>query len=211
MTGQVAKHFTHMDDAYRDVLAPELWNSSNYGWAIVQQFTLLGLDVATQNYTYTIDGLRVMGQNLHGIMRAPRAEGTEALVLSAPWRCHNGSPNRYGIQLMLNMAKYFKSKPYWSMDIVFVVTGDGKVGMNSWLNAYHGFDYNPYDGKIIASASKLRITIKVCGILSYPVTQAPYAPPSIWSSRAKVLTPGLVSFHMGSMAGFQMPTLLLLS
>ena len=56
-----------------------------------QQMRNLGLDVYKQNFSYTFpagiaQNQLFHGENVYGILRAPRASGTESLVLSAPYR-----------------------------------------------------------------------------------------------------------------------------
>lgn len=50
----------------------------------------------------------VKGTNVYGILRAPRAPRTEALVLSAP--CSPGDDNNQAVGLLLGLAHYFRSK-----------------------------------------------------------------------------------------------------
>lgn len=50
----------------------------------------------------------VKGTNVYGILRAPRAPRTEALVLSAP--CTAGDHNNQAVGLLLGMAQYFRSE-----------------------------------------------------------------------------------------------------
>ena len=50
----------------------------------------------------------VKGTNVYGILRAPRASRTEALVLSAP--CTPGDNNNQAVGLLLGLAQYFRSK-----------------------------------------------------------------------------------------------------
>lgn len=50
----------------------------------------------------------VKGTNVYGILRAPRAPRTEALVLSAP--CSPGDENNQAVGLLLGLAHYFRSE-----------------------------------------------------------------------------------------------------
>lgn len=50
----------------------------------------------------------VKGTNVYGILRAPRAPRTEALVLSAP--CTPGDNNNQAVGLLLGLAQYFRSE-----------------------------------------------------------------------------------------------------
>lgn len=50
----------------------------------------------------------VHGTNVYGILRAPRAASTEALVLSVP--CSPGTQNNQAVGLMLALAAYFRGE-----------------------------------------------------------------------------------------------------
>lgn len=50
----------------------------------------------------------VKGTNVYGILRAPRAPRTEALVLSAP--CSPGDENNQAVGLLLGLAQYFRGE-----------------------------------------------------------------------------------------------------
>ncbi|NXV39424.1 GPAA1 protein, partial [Rissa tridactyla] len=76
----------------------------------------LGLEVHRQPFSRTLpfpDELRerymVKGTNVYGILRAPRAASTEALVLSVP--CSEGPHNNQAVGLMLALASYFRGEP----------------------------------------------------------------------------------------------------
>lgn len=60
----------------------------------------------------------VKGTNVYGILRAPRAPRTEALVLSAS--CSPGDENNQAVGLLLGLAQYFRSK-YISFNIVTLI------------------------------------------------------------------------------------------
>ena len=67
------------------------------------------LKVATQDYEYhSADGVH-KGQNVYGIIQAPRGDATEAIVLVAAWRTIDGELNLNGVSLALTLARYFKS------------------------------------------------------------------------------------------------------
>lgn len=54
------------------------------------------------------------GKNIYGILRAPRTAGTEAVVLSAPFRSEPSDENTLaGIALMIGLAKAFREHTYW--------------------------------------------------------------------------------------------------
>ncbi|NWU46260.1 GPAA1 protein, partial [Dromas ardeola] len=102
----------------------------------------LGLEVHRQPFSRTLpfpDELRerymVKGTNVYGILRAPRAASTEALVLSVP--CSEGPHNNQAVGLMLALASYFRGQIYWAKDIIFLVNEHDLLGMEAWLEAYH--------------------------------------------------------------------------
>ena len=68
----------------------------------------LGIKVGRQNYTYHAAGEEHSGENVYGILQAPRGDATEAIVLVAPWESIDKLPNRNGVALALTMARYFK-------------------------------------------------------------------------------------------------------
>ncbi|NWU70604.1 GPAA1 protein, partial [Pterocles burchelli] len=77
----------------------------------------------------------VRGTNVYGILRAPRAASTEALVLTAP--CTEGPRNNQAVGLLLALAAYFRGQIYWAKDIIFLVNEHDLLGMEAWLEAYH--------------------------------------------------------------------------
>ena len=74
----------------------------------------IGLQSYTQSFTvcppFTDCAENISGTNVYGILRAPRAASTEALVLSVPYDSHMpvGSNNALGIPLMLSIAQHFR-------------------------------------------------------------------------------------------------------
>jgi len=112
---------------------------------LVAQFKQLGLEVYQQQFslTYPLANNSFTGTNVYAILRAPKASSTEALVLSAPHRPPN-SPHQStdaGIAVLLSAAKFFRSQIYWAKDIIFLVTEHEFLGMQAWLEGYHGVSY----------------------------------------------------------------------
>ncbi|XP_064640517.1 glycosylphosphatidylinositol anchor attachment 1 protein-like [Lineus longissimus] len=108
------------------------------------KFREIGLDTYTQTYhfkfPYGIYGAQMTeGYNVYGILRAPKAASTEAVVLSAPYRRPESAlpPNFAGVALMYALAKYFRRHTYWAKDIIFLVTDHEQIGMQAWLDGYH--------------------------------------------------------------------------
>lgn len=98
---------------------------------------------------------------MYGILRAPRSASLEALVLSVPYRPPSSVyPSTLpGLALMFSLAKFFRSnyylfskliigsfnlhvifigQKYWAKDIIFLVTEHEQLGVQAWLDAYHG-------------------------------------------------------------------------
>lgn len=69
----------------------------------------VGVKVGRQNYTYHFAGNEHSGENIYGILQAPRGDATEAIVLVAAWKTVNDEINRNGVTLALTLARYFKS------------------------------------------------------------------------------------------------------
>ncbi|KAM6288814.1 glycosylphosphatidylinositol anchor attachment 1 protein [Aegotheles albertisi] len=102
----------------------------------------LGLEVHRQPFACTLpfpdearERYMVKGTNVYGILRAPRAASTEALVLSVP--CSEGPHNNQAVGLMLALAAHFRGQIYWAKDIIFLVNEHDLLGMEAWLEAYH--------------------------------------------------------------------------
>ncbi|XP_072216799.1 glycosylphosphatidylinositol anchor attachment 1 protein, partial [Excalfactoria chinensis] len=102
----------------------------------------LGLEVHTQRFARKLpfpdesrERYAVRGTNVYGILRAPRAARTEALVLSAP--CSPPPHNSQAVGLLLAMAAYFREQIYWAKDLIFLVTEHDLLGMEAWLEGYH--------------------------------------------------------------------------
>lgn len=69
-----------------------------------------GLKVARQKYRYDYARKTINGTNVYAILRGPRADATEAVVLVAAWRNIDGVLNQSGVALILTLARYFKSE-----------------------------------------------------------------------------------------------------
>ncbi|KAK2546172.1 Gpaa1 [Columba livia] len=112
------------------------------GW-LQQTMWQVGLEVHTQPFSRTLpfpdearERYMVSGTNVYGILRAPRGASTEALVLSAP--CSEGPHNHQALGLLLALAAHFRGQIYWAKDIIFLVNEHDLLGMEAWLEAYHG-------------------------------------------------------------------------
>ncbi|XP_068203128.1 glycosylphosphatidylinositol anchor attachment 1 protein [Palaemon carinicauda] len=143
-----------------------------YAW-LVGQFTQLGLDTFTHNFTlnYPLGGGKVFkGKNVYGILRASRGSSTEAVVVSAPYRPPSSllQGTAPSIALMLAMAHFFSEQVYWAKDLIFLVTEHEHLGAQAWLQAYHRtesgagiLDYGDLDGR--AGAIQAAINLEIYG------------------------------------------------
>eukprot|EP00088_Acartia_fossae_P023362 TRINITY_DN2439_c0_g1_i6.p1 TRINITY_DN2439_c0_g1~~TRINITY_DN2439_c0_g1_i6.p1 ORF type:complete len:660 (-),score=121.18 TRINITY_DN2439_c0_g1_i6:861-2840(-) len=132
------------------------------------QFKQLGLDVYRQEFElqYPLANNTFTGSNVYAILRAPKASSTEALVLCAPHRPPN-SPHQStdaGIAIILAAAKYFRNQIYWAKDIIFLITEHEFLGIQAWLEAYHGVRYgdgsiNP--GNLVGRAGSIQAAINL--------------------------------------------------
>ncbi|KAI9852534.1 MAG: Glycosyl phosphatidyl inositol protein transamidase complex subunit [Thelocarpon superellum] len=106
-------------------------------------FQSAGLKVARQKYEYPASGQTLAGENVYSILRAPRGDATEAIVLVAAWRNIDGKLNQSGVALVLTLARYFKRWSLWSKDIIFLIAGDSRAGSQAWVDAYHDAHSSP--------------------------------------------------------------------
>lgn len=146
MPGLVNREFSYEPDNYIKTLRDETNKISRIptSW-LVEQFNQFGLEVYQQNFSARYPfGQFASGTNVYAIIRAPRAQPLESIVLAAPFRLHESSQgsNYPGIALLLSLAKYFSSKNYWAKDIIFLITESDFIGMQAWLNAFHGIPSN---------------------------------------------------------------------
>lgn len=109
---------------------------------LLGQFRQLGLDVYRHNFSlhYPLGSKPTHGgENVYAILRAPRGAGTEAVVLSSPYRMEDSlhGSTLPGIALMVALAKYFRAQGSWAKDVIFLITEHELVGFQAWLDAYH--------------------------------------------------------------------------
>ena len=152
LPGQVHTYFGGSEHnvfrAYRHEIA-QLWDQPGYQYAhsIGDIFKTHGLKTAQQRYSYTSAGQLINGTNVYGVLRGPRADATEAIVLLAAWRNMDLELNQSGVALVVTLARYFKRWSLWSKDIFFVITEDSTAGPQAWVDAYHdAHDRNKVQG-----------------------------------------------------------------
>uniref|UniRef100_A0A182MBD4 GPI-anchor transamidase component GPAA1 n=1 Tax=Anopheles culicifacies TaxID=139723 RepID=A0A182MBD4_9DIPT len=122
-----------------------------YPW-LLAKMRRFGLETHTHNFTLNYPfggGKRFKGENVFGILRAPRIASTESIVISVPYRPPDTvhTDVSAGLPLMLAFADFARKKKYWAKDIIFLVTEQEQLGMQAWLEAYHGGE----EGRILDS------------------------------------------------------------
>ncbi|KAI5641223.1 gaa1-like, GPI transamidase component domain-containing protein [Phthorimaea operculella] len=134
---QIYKDFLQeLEDKYFDT------NEMPVPW-LVAKMSQIDLEVHTHNFTLNYpfgQGQVYKGTNVYGILRAPRASSLEAIVVSAPYRSllSHEKGTAAGIALMLAFAEFARPQKYWAKDIIFLITEHEQLGMQAWLEAYHG-------------------------------------------------------------------------
>ena len=106
-------------------------------------------------------------------------------MVTAPHRPPN-SPHQStdaGIAVILAAAKYFRNQIYWAKDIIFLITEHEFLGVQAWLEAYHGVGYGdgsikpgPLTGRAgsIQAAVNLEIAVPDITHLNVKVSFYPY-------------------------------------
>lgn len=117
-------------------------DSIPYPW-LLAKFRQIGLDAYIHNFTLISPfnkHEKFSGKNVYGILRAPRASSTEALVLSTPYRPSTSAHTTTSpsVAIMLAFAKYANKEKYWAKDIIFLITEHEQLGVQAWLEAYYG-------------------------------------------------------------------------
>nr|CAI5838297.1 unnamed protein product [Callosobruchus analis] len=147
LPGLVKTQFREDKEAmqYHEELLDELKkydDSLPYPW-LLAKFRQIGLDVYTHNFTLhsplnkkEMVLQRYTGQNVYGILRAPRAASVESLVLSVPYRPPTSDDTQLNLRVQENC--YFVEEKYWAKDIIFLITEHEQLGIQAWLEAYHG-------------------------------------------------------------------------
>ncbi|KAH7322973.1 Gaa1-like protein [Stachybotrys elegans] len=127
----------------------------------------VGIKVGRQNYTFNAAGEDYSGENLYGILQAPRGDATEAIVLVAAWKAVDDQINRNGVALALTLARYFKRWSLWSKDIIILFSADSKAGTQAWVDAYH----DAHDPNHVASLPLKSGALQGAVAIDYPSDQ----------------------------------------
>ncbi|KPJ00765.1 Glycosylphosphatidylinositol anchor attachment 1 protein [Papilio xuthus] len=162
---------------------------------LVGKMSQLHLEVYTHNFTLNYpmgQGQVYKGTNVYGILRAARTPSLEALVVSAPFRyiSTHQKGTAAGIALMLAFAQFARPQKYWAKDIIFLITEYEQLGMQAWLEAYHGLDNEP--GNFYTSLGSFwRPDLPMLDL-------AKFTSPIDWGEDAQSLNPGKLQGRSGS-------------
>ncbi|ORY05097.1 Gaa1-domain-containing protein [Basidiobolus meristosporus CBS 931.73] len=107
---------------------------------VERELRSFGYITATQDFEIPLSYNKVVnGTNAFGILKAPRSDNTEAMVLTASWDSQEANQdNINGVSMLLSLAKFLKKFTFWSKDIVVVIADKNTAGIQAWLDAYHG-------------------------------------------------------------------------
>ncbi|KAJ3212594.1 Glycosyl phosphatidyl inositol protein transamidase complex subunit, partial [Dinochytrium kinnereticum] len=119
----------------REVSNVFLRNGTSRAEYLRSELGRLGVDASLQRF-WSSEGKE--SANAFAIHRAPRADGTEALVYVAPWTCMSGEANVNGIAYMLAFASFVTKYSHWSRDFIMLFSDEGLEGTHAFLEAYHG-------------------------------------------------------------------------
>ncbi|XP_050433672.1 glycosylphosphatidylinositol anchor attachment 1 protein [Adelges cooleyi] len=135
---------TSFKNHYRELKAEayHMENETPHSY-LISKFKNLRLETYSHNYTLNYPlkkNTKYSGRNVYGILRAPRSASTESIVLSVPYRAPMSIfPSTLpGLAIMFQIAQFFRQQKYWAKDIIFLVTEHEQLGMQAWLEAYHG-------------------------------------------------------------------------
>jgi GPI-anchor transamidase subunit GAA1 len=137
----------------------------------------LHLKTGQQSYVLKeeVSGIAVNGTNVYGILRAPRGDATEAIVLSSSWKTIDGEVDVGGVALLMSLAGYFRrilsyhslsnstGWSLWSKDIIFLLVAEPMAGSALWLEAYHS-DTPRYTSSLSLKSGEIQAAIQ----LSHP-------------------------------------------
>ncbi|KAF2723488.1 Glycosylphosphatidylinositol:protein transamidase, GAA1 component [Polychaeton citri CBS 116435] len=128
-----------------------------------------GLKVAEQQYSYDVAGERIEGVNVYGLLKGPRADATEAMVLMAAWKSLDGVVNYSGVALALTLARYFSRWSIWSKDIILLIPADSYYGAQAWVEGYHTTDIEATSSKNISRLPIKAGALQAAVAIDYPV------------------------------------------
>ncbi|KAK9448313.1 Gaa1-like protein [Limtongia smithiae] len=143
LPGQALNYFQGSEEnivrAYREEMRL-LANASEYERSreMQQWIADAGYKSAIHNWTFShgADDIK-SGANVYGVLRAPRGDTTESMILCAPFLNRDGVTNEGGIAIAIALARYFARWSVWSKDIILLIPSDTSFGLTRWVEDYH--------------------------------------------------------------------------
>ncbi|XBW36226.1 hypothetical protein QEN19_001807 [Hanseniaspora menglaensis] len=74
---------------------------------------------------------------LYGILNGQRCDGTEAMVICAPWFNSEMEYNVGGVSVAIALTRFFTNWPIWSKNIILVIPETPGVDLRKWVESYH--------------------------------------------------------------------------
>lgn len=74
---------------------------------------------------------------LYGILNGQRCDGTEAMVICAPWFNSEMQYNVGGVSVAIALSRFFTNWPIWSKNIILVVPETPGLDLKKWVDSYH--------------------------------------------------------------------------
>jgi len=144
LAGQVNTYYSSPEVAIEAEYAKKLKNITDYQQFIKEEMENYGLLSEIQNFSFnsSMGNMKIKGANVYGLFKSPRSDGSESLVLSAPWTCSKDELNTHGVAFLLSLLQYFIKQAYWAKDLIFVVYDHNTIGTSAWLQAYHSIQDN---------------------------------------------------------------------
>ncbi|KAI9351775.1 Gaa1-like protein [Zopfochytrium polystomum] len=128
LPGQASRYFGNSDANTAYMVVPNLIKLGKENRSVAIDFVAdnlrsFGLDATVQKYWYrqSLTEKPREFSNLYAVVRSPRAAGTEAIMISAPWTCMTGEEYNH-----------------WSKDVVLFFPDGDLLGTKAFLEAYHG-------------------------------------------------------------------------
>ncbi|KNE59663.1 hypothetical protein, variant [Allomyces macrogynus ATCC 38327] len=143
MPGHITTHYSMDDWKYiydNEQETPYMTRSNRTAW-VETELHFMGLE----HYKHTTTACRAdettcaESSSVYTIIRAPKGDGSEALVLSASWegsatdKVGASSP---GVLLAMSLARFWKRYSYWAKDVIIVI-GNHPNAVAEWLHEYH--------------------------------------------------------------------------
>jgi len=144
LAGQVNTYYSSPEVTLEAEYAEKLKNITDYQQFIKNEMENYGLLSEIQNFSFnsSMGNMKIKGANVYGLFKSPRSDGSESIVLSAPWTCSKDELNTHGVAFLLSLLKYFIKQAYWAKDLIFVVYDHNTIGTSAWLQAYHSLQDN---------------------------------------------------------------------